>query len=69
MQSLKLLPDNDGNIEVLKLFWKVENNYRVKPIVPPLLIYADLMGSRIGRNIETAKMILENELSYIKPAI
>ena len=67
MSDLKLLPDVNGDIEVLSIFWKEEIKPREKNIVPPLLIYADLLGSRIGRNIETAKMILENELSYIKP--
>ena len=66
MQDLQLMPDSNGSIEVLKMFWKEKEMYRGKYIVPPLLIYADLMGSRMGRNIETAKMILENELSNIK---
>jgi hypothetical protein len=63
MQTLKLLPDKNGDIEVLDMFWRQENRDWTKPIVPPLLIYADLMGSRIGRNLETAKLIRENELS------
>jgi hypothetical protein len=66
MQDLQLIPDNNGDIEVLKMFWKEKDIYREKYIVPPLLIYADLMGSRMGRNIETAKMILENELPHIR---
>jgi hypothetical protein len=65
IQDLKLVPDESGNIEVLKMFWNENDIYREKYIVPPLLIYADLIGSHIGRNIETAKMILENELSNI----
>lgn len=63
MRTLKLLPDENGDIEVLEMFWREENKYRDKSIVPPLLIYADLMGSRIGRNLETANLIRENELS------
>jgi hypothetical protein len=65
MRTLKLLPAENGDIEVLGMFWHEENKYREKPIVPPLLIYADLMGSRIGRNLETANLILENELSSL----
>ena len=64
--ELKLLPDDNGAIEILKMFWKEEEKPREKYIVPSLLIYADLMGSRIGRNQETAKIILENELSYLQ---
>jgi hypothetical protein len=32
-------------------------------LVPPLLIYADLMATGDTRNIETARMIYEKELS------
>lgn len=65
IRDLKLMPADNGDIEVLGMFWNERDKYREKHIVPPLLIYADLMGGRIGRNIETAKMILENELSTI----
>jgi hypothetical protein len=63
MRALKLAPADDGDIEVLEMFWKEQDRHREKYIVPPLLIYADLMSSRLGRNIETAKIIRENELS------
>jgi len=69
MQDLQLLPDDNGAIEILRMFWKEEEKPREKYIVPSLVVYADLMAGNIGRNIETAKIILENELSYIKPAI
>ncbi|MBS1662578.1 MAG: hypothetical protein JST68_16160 [Bacteroidetes bacterium] len=65
MRDLKLIPDDNGNIEVLEMFWEDNAKPEEKHIVPALLIYADLMGSRIGRNVETAKLILENELSNI----
>lgn len=64
-RELKLVPDDNGNIEVLEMFWTENDKAREKYIVPSLLIYADLMGSRIGRNVETAQLILENELSNI----
>ncbi|MBN9385119.1 MAG: hypothetical protein J0H74_30465 [Chitinophagaceae bacterium] len=69
MQDLHLLPDENGSIEVLNMFWKDEDKPRKQYIVPSLLIYADLMAGNISRNIETAKIVLENELSYIKSAI
>jgi len=69
MRMFKLLPADDGEIEVLDLFWYEQDKYREKPIVPPLLIYADLMGSRIGRNLETANLIRENELSSLLPRV
>ncbi len=60
---LKLVPSEDGEIEVLQKFWK--NDLDNDKIAPALLIYADLINSGYGRNIETAKQILENELSNI----
>lgn len=61
--SLKLVPSENGEIEILQKFWK--NNSENQKIAPALLIYADLINSGFGRNIETAKQILENELTYI----
>lgn len=61
-KSLKLIPDDNGNIEILRLFYGEENGNTVSP----LLAYADLMGSADSRNIETAEIILNNELPYLK---
>jgi hypothetical protein len=61
----KLRKDPKGNIELLKIFWgfKREN----LDTVPPLLIYADLLATGDARNLETANMIFENELTrFIK---
>lgn len=64
-QSFKefgLVPDETGNVEVLTIFWGPQTCAGI----PPVLIYADLMSSGSDRNIETANMILKNELQYIK---
>jgi hypothetical protein len=66
LSTLGLIPDEAGNVKILQQFWINENSNNAKQTVPPLLVYADLMQSGFGRNIETAKLILENELSYIK---
>jgi len=65
----ELKTDPDGEVEILKRFWKPQNlehmpNYMDVPfdIVPPLLIYADLMATADDRNIETAKMVYEKFL-------
>lgn len=60
-KSLKLVPDDNGKIEILRLFYDIEGN-----AVSSLLIYADLMGSGDSRNIETAEIIFNNELQYLK---
>ena len=63
-RSLNLVPDKNGNVEILQKFWKTENlNTNT---APALLIYTDLINSGFSRNVETAKIILENELRYIK---
>jgi hypothetical protein len=64
--ALGLIPDKAGNVEILRQFWADESGDNAKQTVPPLLIYADLMQSGFGRNMETAKLILENELSHIR---
>jgi hypothetical protein len=61
-KDIGLVPDETGNVEVLVIFWSPETCLGI----PPVLIYADLMSSGSDRNIETANMILKNELQYIK---
>lgn len=64
-QDMGLVPDINGKVEVLQVFWK-HSQMDNKQTTPPLLVYADLIGSGYSRNIETAQIILENELQYIK---
>lgn len=61
-KTLKLIPDENGKIEILRLFYDEEEGNTVSP----LLTYADLMGSGDSRNIETSEIILNNELHYLK---
>jgi hypothetical protein len=64
--ELKLIPDNDGDVEILSIFWKENQRSENKNITPTLIILAELMKSGNERNIETATLIMENELQYIK---
>lgn len=59
----KLRKDANGDIEILKAFWNVENEFDRTNIVNPILIYADLLASGDPRNIETAEIIYEQELA------
>jgi hypothetical protein len=65
--ELRLIPDEEGKVEIRQIFWN-EAYYikREDKVAPPLLIYADLMGTGDDRNIETANIILENELLHIR---
>jgi hypothetical protein len=59
----RLKNDINGNVEILKIFWEFEQDHLHNDLVPPLLIYADLLATGDARNIETARMIYEKELS------
>jgi hypothetical protein len=61
-KDIELIPDEKGTVELLDIFWDTNTCNGL----PPVLIYADLMSSGSDRNVETAKMILDNELQYIK---
>lgn len=61
-KELKLVPDEAGNIELYSKFWTDSFHLKNEYTAPPLVIYADLLGSGNNRNIETAKLILENGL-------
>ena len=57
MQQLKLVPDAKGNIELMEIFWDINQfNFKHKT-VPVLLAYAELITSLDSRNRETAERI------------
>ena len=55
----RLVPDPNGDIELLEAFWDFDNANRLPDNVPALLVYADLIASNDPRNLETAKMTYE----------
>ena len=57
--------DPDGKIEILKTFWEAGQKRPYQNLVHPLLIYADLQATGDPRNIETAEMIYEQELTRL----
>ena len=59
--KLKLVPDENGDVEILHMFWKEKEKFREKYITPTLLVYADLISSGHERNIEIAKQLINNE--------
>lgn len=65
----QLARDREGNVEILERFWDPEllkgaeaNENDRADLVPPFLVYADLMATADDRNIETARMIREEIL-------
>lgn len=61
----KLRRHPNGNIEILKAFWNFDHNWLHRKLVHPLLIYADLLATGDARNIETARIIYEQELTQL----
>lgn len=55
--------DETGEIRIYKKFWNWETKNH---LVPPVIIYADLIGSGNSRCIEMAERLLNNELKDYK---
>jgi hypothetical protein len=62
----RLRADPRGNVEILDAFWNFELKTNQPDIVPPILVYADLMATLDARNLDVAKRIREE---YIKRVI
>lgn len=63
--NLRLRKDDEGDVVLRERFWEFDNGGVDKTLVPPLLVYADLMATADARNIETAKMIHDEYLRNI----
>jgi hypothetical protein len=59
----RLTKDPEGEVELLKPFWDFEHNFQNRGIVPPILVYADLIATGDPRNIETARIVYDRELT------
>ena len=60
--TLRLHSDPSGNVEILNRFWNFPGDTEFPDLVPPVLVYADLMSSGNGRNIEAARIIYEQRI-------
>ena len=63
VKLIKIVPDENGNIEVLQKFWKDWPGSRsVQGAVPPLLAYADLIDGSDSRRWEIAEKLKNSYL-------
>lgn len=68
LAKYQLKVDPEGDVEILRRFWKHDlfdgiANWDVPfDVVPPLLVYADLIATFDERNVETAKIVYEKFL-------
>jgi hypothetical protein len=58
----RLNKDPQGNVELYRRFWGFRPTEQREDTVPLPLIYADLMATGVGRNIETAKELRDKKL-------
>jgi hypothetical protein len=63
----KLRADPKGEIEVLETFWDFPPTDNRPDVVPPLLVYADLLATMDPRNHETARIIHEEQIRGLDP--
>ncbi len=56
-----LKADPKGEVEILEKFWRFKLPEQNR-VVPPLLVYADLLATRDTRNHEVAKLVYERYL-------
>ncbi len=60
----RLRADPNGNIEVLDAFWNLPDDTQHPDVVPPILVYADLVATLDPRNLETAKLVHEKYIAH-----
>lgn len=64
----RLRPDARGDVEILEAFWPhtpaLDWREQDVPLVPPLLIYADLVSSGDSRNLAAAEQIHDRYLTH-----
>jgi hypothetical protein len=60
IKNYRIIPDENGNIEVLKKFWNTDWNNHLT--VPPELVYVDLINRNDKRCRETAQKIYEQQI-------
>ncbi|UZU06656.1 type IV toxin-antitoxin system AbiEi family antitoxin [Burkholderia ambifaria] len=64
----RLRPDERGDVELLEAFWPpspaLDWREQDVPLVPPLLIYADLVSSGDSRNLAAAEHIHDRYLAH-----
>ncbi len=61
----QLRTDAHGNVEIRQRFWNFDYEWEWPELVPPVLIYADLLAAGDARCIEAAERIYEAHLARL----
>lgn len=63
----RMQADVNGNVEILEKFWnspaEALHEGALPEVVPPILVYADLLATHDSRNAEAAQMIYERHIA------
>ncbi|MGH9609800.1 MAG: type IV toxin-antitoxin system AbiEi family antitoxin [Bryobacteraceae bacterium] len=62
VSALRLRAEQDRNVEVLDRFWNFPAEIEPPDLVPTILVYAALVASGNGRNVEAARLICEQRI-------
>jgi hypothetical protein len=62
MKEFQLARQPQGKVELREIFWDFPLQQTIPALVPPLLVYADLIATADPRNIDTAKRIYDEFL-------
>lgn len=66
VQAGRLRADPQGTLEVVEAFWNMDYLKQGQlAMVPPPLVYADLLGSLEPRNIEVAAMVRQKWIGHV----
>lgn len=61
----RLKPATDGNVELRRRFWPFDQQWNHPELTPPLLVYADLLGTGDARCIETGQRVFDGHLARL----
>jgi len=61
----RIRQDPDGNIEIMRVFWKFRPDQEYPDLTHPVLTYADLLATADTRNIETARIIYDRKIARL----
>ena len=59
----RMRADPTGKVEILDAFWNFDPEKKFPDVVPPILVYADLLATHAGRDAEAARMIYEQRIA------
>ena len=65
VKDFRLRADPHGSIDIVEMFWNSDHFTGWFPVVPPHLVYADLMATHDSRNIEVARQIALKVIQHV----